>query len=114
MSCSNHCCTCIHEGSIRIESGQVPYPDVTNQVSFLVLWDNLAPVCPKAPVDDSALGRRVSMHRHSFDDLKAATVHNLLGEFLQLGSKRWQLEVILCDVLHHAQAWQAARYTQAS
>ena len=73
---------------------------MANQVCFLVLRNNFSPVGAQTPIHSCTLSSCVSMHGDTLYDLEATPINNLLGELLELGSKRRKLEVFLSDILY--------------
>lgn len=83
--------------AVRLEC---THPDVANQVCFLVLRDNFAPVGPQTPIYSRTLSSCVPVHGYTLHDLEATSINNLLSELLELGSKRRKSEVLLSDILY--------------
>lgn len=84
------------------------HPDVANQVCFLVLRDNFAPVGAQTPIHSCTLSSCVPVHGDTLYDLEATPINNLLDELLELGSKRRKLEVLLSDILYSVTAGKSA------
>lgn len=85
------------------------HPDVANQVCFLVLRDDFAPVGPQTPIYSRTLSSCVPVHGYTLHDLEATSINNLLGELLELGSKRGKSEVLLSDILYSVTGSKSVR-----
>ena len=91
---------CNNVGPCKAGRLDCTHPDVANQVCFLVLRDNSAPVSPQTPIYSSTLSSLVPVHGHTLDDLEATSINNLLDKLLELGSKRRKSKVLLSNILY--------------
>ncbi len=73
---------------------------MANQVCFLVLRDNFAPVGAQTPIHRCTLSSCIPVHGHTLDDLEATSINNLLDKLLELGSKRRKSKVLLSNILY--------------